>query len=108
MNEARSSPKTRTFRFIASLTLALAAASAAVLTSTPAIAQSLPSAGSIGLRLVDVPAGDSGDPRARIYIVDHVVPGTVIDRRIQVANTTTDPAHIALYPAGAAIANGSF
>lgn len=65
-------------------------------------------AGSIGLRLVDVPDSAGDDPRARIYIVDHLAPGAVIHRRIVVSNTTASAARFALYPAAAGIEGGSF
>ena len=65
-------------------------------------------AGGIGLRLLDAPVSAGKDPRARLYIVDHLAPGTVIQRRIEVSNTTASPEHIVLYPAAAAIAKGSF
>ena len=64
--------------------------------------------GSIGLRLVDVPTSASGDPRAQVYIVDHLAPGTVIERRIEISNTTDSAARIALYPAAATIERGAF
>ena len=64
--------------------------------------------GSIGLRLVDSPVSAGKDPRARIYIVDHLAPGTVIRRRVEVSNTTTSTAHVVLYAAAATIAKGSF
>jgi hypothetical protein len=65
-------------------------------------------AGSIGLRLVDIPLRARDDPRARVYIVDHLPPGTVIHRRIEVSNTTAADASVALYPAAADIQGGSF
>ncbi len=64
--------------------------------------------GSIGLRLVDIPAATGNDPRAQLYIVDHLDPGTTIERRIEVSNTTASSAHIVLYAAAATIAGGSF
>jgi len=64
--------------------------------------------GSIGIRLVDAPVSAKDDPRARIYIVDHLNPGTVITRRVEVSNTTASTARIALYPAAATIDNGGF
>jgi hypothetical protein len=64
--------------------------------------------GGIGLRLLDVPVAAGNDPRAQIYIVDHLAPGAVIHRRIEVSNTTASTAHISLYPAAAAIEHGSF
>jgi hypothetical protein len=88
-------------------TAAVAApASASTAGSTPTSRAT--SAGGIGLRLVDVPVAAGDDPRARIYVVDHLPPGTVIHRRIEVSNTTASAAHIALYPAAGNIRKGSF
>jgi hypothetical protein len=55
-----------------------------------------------------VPAAASADPRARIYIVDHLAPGAVIQRRVEVANSTTSVAHVDLYASAADIGSGSF
>jgi hypothetical protein len=60
------------------------------------------------VRIIDVPAATQNDPRARLYVVDHLAPGTVIKRRIEVTNTTHSLAHVTLYPAAAAITDGSF
>jgi hypothetical protein len=65
-------------------------------------------ADSIGIRLVDVPNGQVNDPRARIYIVDHLAPGMIVDRRIEVSNTTSFAANVVLYPAAAGISAGLF
>lgn len=73
--------------------------------SPPAAAAS---AGSLGVQLLDVPVGARHDPRARLYIVDHLHPGTVIHRLIEVSNTTTSTRAIILYPAAATIEHGSF
>jgi hypothetical protein len=48
------------------------------------------------------------DPRAAIYIVDHLPPGAVIERRIEVSSTMTATAPVALYAAAASIDNGEF
>jgi hypothetical protein len=65
-------------------------------------------AGGIGVRLLDVPVAMRNDPRAQLYIVDHLAPGTIIHRRIEISNNTQAPVRIALYPAAAAIARGTF
>ncbi len=65
-------------------------------------------AGSLGVQLLNVPVGARSDPRARLYIVDHLHPGTVIHRRIEVSNTTTSTRAVILYPAAATIGQGSF
>jgi hypothetical protein len=76
-------------------------------TAAPAIAATAP-AGSIGIRLLDAPVAEVNDPRARLYIVDHVAPGAVIERHVEVSNSTPSGLRVALYAAGATIESGSF
>ena len=64
--------------------------------------------GGIGLRLLDMAPTAGNDPRARLYITDHLAPGTVIHRRVEVSNTTVAAATVGLYAAAAAIVDGSF
>jgi hypothetical protein len=64
--------------------------------------------GSVGVRLLDVPADEVNNPRARQYIVDNLAPGKTIQQRIEVSNTTTSAQHVAIYPAAAVITDGSF
>ena len=95
------------------LLLALALVAGALAPATGAFAATDPApgaaaAGSIGIRLVDAPTSAENDPRAKSYIVDHLPPGAVIHRRIEVSNTTPAAVHVALYPAAAAIKDGSF
>jgi hypothetical protein len=66
------------------------------------------SPGSIGIRLLDVPASQANDPRARLYIVDHVAAGAVVQRNIEVSNTASSRLAVSLYAAGATIESGSF
>jgi hypothetical protein len=63
---------------------------------------------SIGVRLLDVPVALKADPRAREYIIDNLLPGTTISRRIEVSNGTTAPLRATLYPAAAIITGGAF
>ena len=63
--------------------------------------------GGIGVRLLDAPAA-AEDPRAGLYIIDHLAPGTVIERRIEVSNTSAARATISMYAAGASIDDGTF
>jgi hypothetical protein len=93
---------------LAALAFAAVGAVGAVPASASTVTPVATDAGSIGLRLVDAPATERDDPRAQIYIVDHLAPGTVIHRRLEVSNTTVSTAHIVLYPAAATIAKGSF
>jgi hypothetical protein len=64
--------------------------------------------GAIGVRLVDAPVSAGKDPRALLYIVDHLAPGTVIHRRIEVSSTVPGRVQGLVYPAAAAITSGSF
>lgn len=64
--------------------------------------------GGIGVRIVDVPVSNQDDPRARLYIVDHLAPGTTIHRRIEVSNTTGETVNVVVYAAAAHISGGSF
>jgi hypothetical protein len=73
----------------------------------PALAAG-PAAGSIGIRLLDAPAGEQDNPRARIYIVDFLALGSVIHRHIEVTNDSTSARRIVLYPGAASIKNGTF
>ncbi len=94
--------------------LVAAALAVATIAVSPAARASAPtlwpaaSSDSIGVRLVDIPADLSDDPRARQYIIDDLKPGTTVHRRIEVANSTASSMHVDLYPDAAGIAHGSF
>lgn len=60
----------------------------------------------IGIGLLDVPVERSEDPRANQYIIDHVIPGATVQRRIQVSNGTDEPVPIEMVPAAARIEDG--
>jgi hypothetical protein len=77
----------------------------AIAAVTPAEAQS---SGNLGLRLVDVPAAASGDPRALLYIVDRLAPAAVIHRRIEISNSTAAGSQVVLYAAAADVAKSGF
>jgi hypothetical protein len=96
---------------IGALTLLLSAISA------PALAQgglggSDPSGrdprGVIGIKLLEASANRRDDPRAYLYIVDHINPGTKISRRFEIENTSSKPQHIAVYPGAAEIRDHKF
>ncbi len=74
---------------------------------TPALAADAEPTG-IGIRLVDAPVATRDDPRARVYIIDHVKPGTMIERRIEVSNDTGKQTDVAVYPSAAELMDGSF
>jgi hypothetical protein len=62
----------------------------------------------IGIRLTEAPVSAGEDPRAKVYIVDHLALGAVIERRIEVSNKTASPQHVVMYAAAATIDKGSF
>ncbi|MDV7196878.1 hypothetical protein R4172_04795 [Rhodococcus kroppenstedtii] len=75
----------------------------------PIAAQDPPSGGAgVGIQLLEAPVSLVDDPRARIYIVDNLPPGTVIDRRVAVTNTSDAPTTVRLYPAAAEIGKDGF
>jgi len=60
------------------------------------------------VQLLDVPLTARGDPRARLYVIDHLHPGTTIKRRIEISNTTDSTLHVVMYSAAAAITHALF
>ena len=93
----------------ASVTAGIATAVLLALTlSLPAGAAEGQDAETIGVRLADVPSAQADDPRARMYVVDHLAPGTQIVRRIEVSSTSDVPTEVDLYSAGATVEDGQF
>lgn len=64
--------------------------------------------GSLGVRLLDVPAATVDDPRATSYIVDALQPGATISRRVEVSNTSAASMAVSVYTAAADITDGAF
>jgi prepilin-type processing-associated H-X9-DG protein len=64
--------------------------------------------GGIGVRLVDVPADSRDDPLTGSYIVDLLAPGTSIQRRVEITNTTRSTAAVSVYAAAANLRQGNF
>ncbi|MEU8587186.1 peptidase [Streptomyces sp. NPDC048664] len=67
-----------------------------------------PTGRAIGIRLLDAPESRRADPRAQAYIVDHLAPGSTIERRVEVTNESSTPMHVDVYAAAATIAKGRF
>ncbi|WP_405597130.1 DUF916 domain-containing protein [Streptomyces sp. NBC_01410] len=61
-----------------------------------------------GLRLLEAPVIRRDDPRAYTSIVDHLNPGTTIQRRVEVSNKSSEPLRIDLYAAAASINERTF
>ncbi|WP_433183421.1 peptidase [Actinoallomurus sp. CA-150999] len=64
--------------------------------------------GAIGISLVGTPPDRTDDPRARVFIVDHVDPGTTFTRRLRVDNTSRTLQRVTLYAAAAGISGHRF
>jgi hypothetical protein len=64
--------------------------------------------GSIGIRLIDLPADSSANPLAHTYIVDRLLPGATIRRQVEIINSTHAKAKVAIYPAAASLRHGKF
>jgi hypothetical protein len=94
--------------FIVAVGAPVSVSSAAQVATAPVARGRAAPAGSIGVQLRDVPLAAYADPRARLYIIDHLHPGTTIHRRIEISNTTASSMHIVTYPAAATISQGAF
>ncbi|MGI5162691.1 hypothetical protein [Microbispora sp. CA-102843] len=64
--------------------------------------------GTLGISLLEVPENRIDDPRARIFIVDHVNPGATFTRRLQITNSSPTRQHVELYAAAADIRHSRF
>lgn len=93
---------------VAGLLVAGILAPAAGTLDRPARAAARSSGSGIGIRLLEAPVAARADKRAWTYIVDHLAPGTVIHRRIEVFNTTDSPKQLSVYTAAAQIRDRKF
>jgi hypothetical protein len=64
--------------------------------------------GTFGVRLVDAPVSEADNPRALRYIIDYLPTGTVIHRRILIANGEARTARFTVYADAAQITAGQF
>jgi hypothetical protein len=62
----------------------------------------------IGIKLLEAPVSRRADPRANTYIIDHLPPGAVIRRRVEISNESSVPRHLDVYAAAAAIQDNAF
>ena len=62
----------------------------------------------LGIGLTQIPAKLAKDPRARIYVIDHLNRGAVITRTFQVSDGTPNPLDVSLYAAASQIVNGTW
>ena len=91
-----------------SLRFALGLACLTALWASPDQTAAAQTPGTVGIRILDAPQSRANDPRARLYIVDHLAPGATINRRIEVNNDTADSQRIELYAAAASIEASEF
>jgi hypothetical protein len=86
----------------------LLAVTALTLAALPALGSGAASSGGLSIRLVDAPTSLRDDPRARLYVIDHVSPGQTISRHVAVTDSTRSRLSASLYVGGATIQGGSF
>ena len=79
-----------------------------VLMASGAIAAANGPGDAVGIRLLDAPRSRSNDPRAHLYVVDHLHPGATLTRRVELSNDTSKPVRLSLYAAGADVQQGRF
>lgn len=65
-------------------------------------------ASAVGIRLLDAPVSRRDDSRAHKYVVDHLRPGTTIERRVMVKNLSEDRRPVAVYAAAADVTGAGF
>jgi hypothetical protein len=90
---------------VAVVALSYAAIALTVHTGT---AQSDPGTRGVGIQLLDAPVSRRDDPRALRYIVDHVAPGTLVERHILVLNRSSRSQVIDVYPGAATVEGEQF
>jgi hypothetical protein len=95
-------------RLLSTILLAAAAGALTPAAAAQAAAAPGPAAQRFGVRLVDVPVAEAGNPRALRYIIDYLPPGTVIRRRILILNEEPHTARFTVYPDAAQITDGYF
>jgi hypothetical protein len=94
------------FALAAGILSILSPVASAATSSSPAAAPGPP--GSFGVRLVDAPVSEAANPRALRYIIDYLPTGTVIHRRILVANDESRTVRFTVYADAAFISGGKF
>jgi hypothetical protein len=98
-------PRNPLLSLLTLLTVCTAFAGAVVL-AAPSSAQTTPNA--VSIQLVDAPTSRKDDPRAHIYIVDHLRPGDRIVRHVAIGNGTDRALAMEVYAAGATIKDGQW
>ena len=79
----------------------------AATSSSLSVPSSVPQ-GSFGVRLADAPMSEAGNPRALRYIIDYLPTGSVIHRKILIANGEGRTASFTVYAGAAGISHGQF
>ena len=62
----------------------------------------------LGIRLTEAPASRRDDPRALVYVIDHVAAGSRVTRRIEVRNDSGSAVQPSVYVASATLEEGQF
>ncbi|MBF9131695.1 hypothetical protein I0C86_22400 [Plantactinospora sp. S1510] len=88
--------------------LALGASAAPTAAGRPMPGERDSGGSGIGLQLLEIPVARAQDPRANAYIVDHLEPGTSIQRRVEVRNTSDERHKVELYAGAASVEKNIF
>ncbi|WP_329105114.1 hypothetical protein OG792_31670 [Micromonospora sp. NBC_01699] len=64
--------------------------------------------GTIGIQLLEAPADRRLDPRAHTYIIDHLAPGTDVERQVKIANRSDRRQRLQLYAGAATVDREQF
>jgi len=87
--------------------LAVVLALCAILTSVSASSTFAQDQG-LGIRLTEVSADDANNPRAHLYVIDRVAPGTILTKYVEISNQTGADQDVTCYSSAASITGGKF
>jgi len=62
----------------------------------------------IGIRLTEVSASEANDPRALLYVIDRMAPGSSMSRVVEVSNNSLSSQVVVCYDSAANIVGGAF
>ena len=64
--------------------------------------------GGLGVRLINIPSDVLANPLSTVYIVNHLLPSTVVYAHLELSNTTKTVMVVNLYPGAATNIKGNF
>jgi hypothetical protein len=64
--------------------------------------------GGIGIKLLEAPVSRRDDPRANLYIIDHLAPGADIHRQVEIGNSSDSIQTVEIYAGAATVGDAKF